>query len=344
MPFWVNIVVSFIAFGITALSGFILIPYLRKIKCGQTILDIGPKWHKGKQGTPTMGGFMFVFGIVAAVLFGYAYLRTKGINSSLEWSDRNGLKLFTGLLMALLFMGVGFLDDYIKVVKKRNLGLKAKQKLLLQILISGGYLFVMNMLGEKSTSVFLPVLGSVNFGVFYYPLMVIFIIFIVNSVNLTDGVDGLCGSVTVIASLSFLMMFVLMENWEYSVYAIAVAGGCLGFLLWNLNPAKVFMGDTGSMFLGGTIVALGFATGYHILLIMTGIIYICESLSVILQVISFKTTGKRIFKMSPIHHHFEMSGWGEYKIVIVFSLITLVVGSISVLYVYQLISDIVTLK
>ncbi|MFA5658439.1 MAG: phospho-N-acetylmuramoyl-pentapeptide-transferase [Oscillospiraceae bacterium] len=344
MPFWVNIIVSFIAFGITALSGLILIPFLRKIKCGQTILDIGPKWHKGKQGTPTMGGFMFIAGITAAVLFGYAYLRTKGINSSVGWTDTASLKLFTGLIMALLFMAVGFLDDYIKVVKKRNLGLRAKQKLLFQVLISGGYLYLMNLLGEKSTSVYLPVIGDVNFGLLYYPLMVLFIIFIVNSVNLTDGIDGLCGSVTVIASLSYLMIFVLLENWEYSVYAIAIAGGCLGFLLWNLNPAKVFMGDTGSMFLGGSIAALGFATGYHIIIITVGIIYVCESLSVILQVISFKTTGKRIFKMSPIHHHFEMSGWGEYKIVIVFSFVTLIAGSLSVFYVYQLISNTIVLK
>ncbi len=339
MPFWINIIVSLIAFGITAISGLFLIPYLRKVKAGQTILEIGPKWHKNKQGTPTMGGFMFIFGILVATVVGFVFLRTYSGNATPVGVDNAGLKLFSGFLMALLFMGVGFLDDYIKVVKKRNLGLKAMQKIIFQILISGGFLLALYLLGETSTSIYFPFIGNVNFGILYYPLMIAFIIFIVNSVNLTDGVDGLCGSVTLVAALAFLMILILMQKWEYGIYAIAVAGGCLGFLLWNLNPAKVFMGDTGSMFLGGSVVAIGFATGYQILIVFVGIIYVAEALSVILQVISFKTTGKRIFKMSPIHHHFEMSGWGEYKIVIVFSLVTFIAGALSVGYVYQLLSN-----
>lgn len=338
MPFWINIIVSCISFGITAISGFFFIPYLRKVKCGQTILDIGPKWHKNKQGTPTMGGFMFVLGILVAIVFGYVFLKTYNYGELLKDKNSVGVKLFAGILMALLYMAVGFLDDYIKVVKKRNLGLRAKQKLVFQILIAGGFLYTMYILGDTSTFVIFPFVGVINFGVFYYPLMIMFIIFMVNSVNLTDGVDGLCSSVTLVASLSMLMMCIALGNWGYAVYSIALAGGCLGFLLWNLNPAKVFMGDTGSMFLGGSIVAIGFATGYHLIIVLVGIIYVVESLSVILQVISFKTTGKRIFKMSPIHHHYEMSGWGEYKIVIVFSSITLIAGIIGAACVYQTIN------
>lgn len=334
MPFWINSIVAVIAFAITAISGFFLIPYLRKVKCGQTILDIGPKWHKNKQGTPTMGGFMFIVGTLIATVTGFVLLRTfYGDINSLD-GDKSGLKLLTGFVMALLFMLVGFIDDYIKVVKKRNLGLRAKQKLAMQILIAGGYLVVLRLLGETSNSIYFPFIGNVNFGIFYIPLMIVFIIFIVNSVNLTDGIDGLCGSVTLVASLSFLMICVTVKNNEYAIYSMALAGGCLGFLLWNLNPAKVFMGDTGSMFLGGSVVAIGFATGYHLLIVLIGIIYIIESMSVVLQVISFKTTGKRIFKMSPIHHHYEMSGWGEYKIVIIFSLITFIAGVIGVLSIY----------
>ncbi len=345
MPFWINTIVAVISFAITALSGFFFIPYLRKVKIGQTILDIGPNWHKSKQGTPTMGGFMFIVGTLIATVTGFVLLRAFYQTSYVHGEqDTAGLKLLTGFMMALLFMLVGFLDDYIKVVKKRNLGLRAMQKVVFQVIIAGGYLYVMRLLGDTSTSVWFPIFGDVNFKIFYYPLMIVFIIFIVNSVNLTDGIDGLCSSVTLVASLAFLMICVLMKNNEFAIFSIALAGGCLGFLMWNLNPAKVFMGDTGSMFLGGAVVAIGFATGYHLLIMLIGLIYVCESLSVVLQVISFKTTGKRIFKMSPIHHHFEMSGWSEYKIVIVFSIITLIVGIIGVVSIYFSTSSLVSVK
>ena len=208
MPFWINTIVAVISFGITAISGFILIPYLRRIKCGQTILDIGPKWHKNKQGTPTMGGFMFIAGTLFATVVGFILLRAYYPKIDNIGIDKGGLKLLAGFAMALLFMLVGFVDDYIKVVKKRNLGLRAKQKLVFQIIIAGAYLFVLNQLGETSNSIYFPVIGNVNFGIFYFPLMILFIIFIVNSVNLTDGVDGLCVSVTLFSSLAFLMFFV----------------------------------------------------------------------------------------------------------------------------------------
>lgn len=334
MPFWINIVVAVVAFVITAASGFVIIPYLHRLKCGQTILDIGPNWHKNKQGTPTMGGFMFILGIIVAVITGYVIVKVKDLNPSGSFDSNEGLKLVAGIVMATLFMLVGFIDDYIKVVKKRNLGLRAMQKVFLQVFISVGYLLTLKLLGETSNSVYIPILGWVDLAFMYIPIMVLFIIFVVNSVNLTDGIDGLCGSVTLVASLVFVMILAFLGNYSYELYSMAVAGGCLGFLFWNLNPAKVFMGDTGSMFLGGIIVTLGFATGYHLLIVLVGIIYMVESLSVILQVTSFKLTGKRIFKMSPIHHHFEMCGWNEYKIVMVFSAVTLLAGIIGILAVY----------
>ncbi len=326
MSFWINVTIAFVAFGITAMSGFIVIPFLRKLKAGQTILDIGPKWHKAKEGTPTMGGFMFVFGTLIALILGYVLLAFKN-----EVGDNGLLKLALGLVMSLLFMFVGFVDDYIKVVKKRNLGLRAKQKLVFQILIALSYLIALYFLDEKNTNIPLPFFGDVNFSYFYFPIMVGFIIFMVNSVNLTDGIDGLCTTVTLVVSLAFGVLFLWMGNTTYTIFTYALAGACFGFLIWNLKPAKVFMGDTGSMFLGGCVVAFAFASKNPLILILIGIIYVCESLSVIIQVISFKSTGKRVFKMSPIHHHFELSKWSEYKIVIVFSLITLI-SSVSTVY------------
>ncbi len=262
MPFWLNIVVSLIAFGLTALSGFVFIPFMKKEKAGQTILDIGPKWHKKKQGTPTMGGIMFIFGVTIAVVFGYFMLKGASTSENNLLSGKAGIKLLVGFVMTFLFMVVGFVDDYIKVIKKRNLGLTAKQKLVFQILISIGFLAALYLIDGKNTKIPLPFFGNVNFGIFYYPIMVLFIIFMVNSVNLNDGIDGLCSSVTLIASLSFATIFLYLQNYTYTVFTFALAGGCLGFLLWNLNPAKVFMVDTGSMFLGGAVVAFSFATGH----------------------------------------------------------------------------------
>lgn len=328
MPFWINLVVVLTALCISALIGVVLIPFLKKLHFGQTILNIGPKWHKSKEGTPIMGGFMFIIGSLIATAVGFflwhSNSKTIGIADNTEM-----LKLLAGIVFALLCSAIGFVDDYIKAIKKRNLGLNSKQKLIFQFLFCAIYLFVLYQLGDKSTSIVFPFIGPVNFGIFYYPIMLLFVTFVVNAVNLTDGVDGLCGSVTTIAALSFTMIAIILGKNEQSIFSIALAGGCVGFLFWNLHPAKVFMGDTGSMFLGGAVVSFAMATRQHLLLILIGIIYIIEALSVVLQVISFKTTGKRIFKMSPIHHHFEMCGWKEYKIVIVFSLITIIAGILS---------------
>lgn len=327
-----------LAFILTSVIGLWLIPVLRKLKYGQTILDIGPVWHKGKQGTPTMGGIMFIIGVVVSTSFGFFVgISTEYVSVS-PVEMINHQKLIAGVIMALAFGFVGFLDDFIKVAKKRNLGLTAKQKTLMQAIICIAYLATMYLLGDTSTSVWFPFIGWWDLGIFYYPLMAVGIYFFVNAVNLTDGVDGLATTVTAVSALVLLIICGLLQYSGVSIFAISLAGSCLGFLVWNFYPAKVFMGDTGSMFLGGCLIAIAFSVGYPLILGLVGIIYICEALSVVLQVISFKTTGKRIFKMSPIHHHFEMCKWSEIKIVTVFSLVALIFGAVGIGAVYLLIS------
>ena len=294
------------AFAVSAVSGKFLIPFLRKIKFGQTIKDIGPVWHKNKQGTPNMGGFMFIIGSAAGILIGYLIYRAGG---GAPLGSVGGVKLFGGLGLALGCGFIGFLDDYIKDVKKQNLGLRAKQKLALQLVVAVAYLAAVYLAGDTSTVVIFPFIGQLDLGIFYYILAVLFILFISNAVNLTDGIDGLAGSVTFVVCLAALVMAGLLQQNGMGLYSAALAGGILGFLIYNFYPAKVFMGDTGSMFLGGSVLALGFGLNLPVLIAVFGIIYVIEALSVILQVISFQTTGKRIFKMSPIHHHFEMCGW-----------------------------------
>ncbi len=327
-----NAIVAVIAFLITWLSGYIIIPYLTKLKFGQTIKEIGPTWHKNKQGTPTMGGIMFIAGICIAAVAGYLTLRLSGA----EISKQETVKFFAGLVFALAFGFVGFVDDYIKVVKKQNLGLTAMQKVVMQVVIAVAYLFTVASVGDTSTIVIFPFLGQLDFGIFYYPIVIVGIIFFVNAVNLTDGVDGLASSVTFVVSIGFMAVCMVMRYQGLELIATAMAAGCLGFLMWNFHPAKVFMGDTGSMFLGGAVVALGLGIGIPVLIFIIGFVYLCEALSVVLQVISFKTTGKRIFKMSPIHHHFEMCKWSEVKIVVVFSLVSFVFAIISVVAVMNI--------
>ena len=269
-----------------------------------------------------MGGFLFIAGVLVAVTVGYLVYMSAGGGEN-EISPVFGTRLFAGVVMALAFAFLGFVDDYIKVVKKRNLGLTAGQKMVMQILIAAIYLIILYLAGDTSTVLRIPFIGSLDLGLFYYPVaLFILIVGTVNAVNLTDGIDGLAGSVTFIASLGFMVIAALLSVYEMQLLAVAVAGAMLGFLVWNFHPAKVFMGDTGSMFLGGLVVAMGFGLGLPFLIAMIGIIYLIETLSVMLQVAYLKLTGKRIFKMSPIHHHFEMSGWGEVKIVSVFSLVT----------------------
>ena len=328
------IITACISLFVTAILGKILIPILRKLKFGQVILDIGPNWHKNKQGTPTMGGLSFAGGIILAIIAGCAMLvSTDG------WLEKNQSQLYkvVGVLtLAIGFGAIGFIDDYVKVVKKQNLGLTAKQKLVLQVLVAVTYLVLNVMSGDGNTIFVIPFLGQIDFGMFYYVVAVFIIIAIVNAVNLTDGVDGLAATVTFFVAVGFMIIASMLSNPVAVVIATALAGGCVGFLFWNFYPAKMFMGDTGSMFLGGMVVGLGFNVGFPFILPIIGVIYLMETLSVVIQVISFKTTGKRVFKMSPIHHHFEMSGYTEIKIVAMFSVITIIGAALSILFINSL--------
>lgn len=319
-----------ISFLVSALMGKWMVPLLRRINFGQTIREVGPKWHKKKNGTPTMGGFLFIIGVfLAAAVCLPLYYGQPSQDPALR--SQSLTKAVGGLLMALGFGLVGFIDDYIKVVKKRNLGLNVKQKLVLQFLVAGAYLLTLSLSGV-GTATYVPFAGSVDLGIWFWILSAIGIVGIVNAVNFTDGIDGLNASVTFFVAVTFMVMAGILQNGGMSIAAAAVAGGCLGFLVWNFNPAKVFMGDTGSLFLGGAVCALGFGVNMPVLIFPVGIVYLCEILSVVLQVVYFKAThGKRIFKMTPIHHHFELCGWSEIKICIVFSAVTLVFGAFSVL-------------
>lgn len=317
------------AFVITAVIGKFLIPFLHKLNFGQTILEIGPKWHKKKQGTPTMGGIMFIIGIILAATAGVTiYSATHGGMDSISYY------VFAGMVFALLNGGIGFIDDYVKVVKKRNLGLTAIQKLVLQFAAAAIYLLLMHLCGDTET-IYIPFSGLVDLGFFYYPLMAVVLVGMINAVNLTDGIDGLDGSITFFAALFLMLIANVIPVESNVIYAAAIAGGCMGFLVWNFHPAKCFMGDTGSLFLGGIICSVAFAMDMHLMLLLVGIMYLIEMISVMLQVSYFKIThGKRIFKMSPIHHHFEMCGWSETKIVCVFSGVTALAGLGALLMVY----------
>ena len=332
-----------IAAVITGLLGYFMVPFLHKIKFGQTIREVGPSWHKNKQGTPTMGGIMFILGAGVAVfaMGGIMFIIGSSVAAviciAFLWLNGGAetqlmfVKVVAGALMAVGFGIVGFLDDYISIKKHRNLGLTEIQKLILQFIIVGAYLLSVALAGGTTETV-IPFLGSVDLGFFYYILAAVFIVGMVNAVNFTDGIDGLNTSVTLVVALVFSVIAMLLNRVGLSLYAAAIVGAMIGFLFWNANPAKVFMGDTGSLFLGGAVCALAFGVNMPILLILIGIIYIVEILSVVLQVTYFKIShGKRIFKMAPIHHHFEMCGWNENKICFVFSGVTLLAGIIGVL-------------
>lgn len=308
------------AFLLSSVIGVWLIPFLHKLHYGQTILDIGPAWHKSKQGTPTMGGIMFIIGSILACAAGWCTIAFSA-QGLVDASSHGTFYLVGGFLMALGFGVIGFLDDYIKVVKKRNLGLKAWQKSAAQLLVAVIYLIAERIFAPNDL-LWIPFAGEFSIGWFYYPLMLFIIIGAVNAVNLTDGVDGLAASVTMVAAMGFMLIAAIQSFTQMDLMAAALAGGCLGFLVWNFHPAKVFMGDTGSMFLGGMVVALAFGLRKPVLLLFIGIVYVVETMSDIIQIGSVKLTGKRVFKMVPIHHHFEMCGWSEVKIVVVFSAVT----------------------
>ena len=306
------VVVSFV---ITVIAGKLLIPALVKLKAGQSIKEIGPTWHMTKQGTPTMGGLMFIIGIGLTIVV-------------LGWKNMMaGSFVHLYVYLFALVLGV-YIDDYQKVKHHHNTGLTALQKFVLQLAAAVAFLCLMRYEGMLSPNLYIPFWNT--HLVLPWTVYLIFAAFVivgtVNAVNITDGLDGLSSSVTVPVGVFFLVMAVVWPGFQQlGVFSGALVGGLLGFLVYNHYPAKVFMGDTGSLFLGGAVAALAFAYDMPLVLILVGIVYICETLSDILQVGYFKLThGKRIFKMAPLHHHFELCGWKEEKIVFVFTAITLV--------------------
>ncbi len=295
----------------------LLIPMLKRLKFGQSIREDGPTWHSGKKGTPTMGGIAMIGGTFLPVMFAY-----------INYGDE---LLLISYLMALSFGFIGFIDDYIKVVKKRNLGLKSKQKIVLQLIACATYLFSVDMVSNVSTSFIVPYFGVViELGLLYYIAVIFIIIGTVNSVNLTDGVDALVTSVSMPVAIFFMAAALFLSFNGLAIYAATLLGALVGFFIYNKYPAKVFMGDTGSFFLGGYVVSMAFLLDMPLILVICGIIYVVEAVSDIIQVGYFKLTkGKRFFKMAPLHHHFEMIGWDEKKIVKVFSAISVVASALS---------------
>ena len=304
-----------VSFAVTAALGRAVIPWLRAMKAGQSIKEIGPVWHKDKEGTPTMGGIMFMAGIAAAVV-------TAGF-PDLSAGRLGGVFV---LLLALIYGLIGFFDDYMKVKHHQNEGLTAAQKFLLQLAAALVVLLLLRNSGYLAPEVYLPFVNrTLPMPFWAYLVFASFVIVgTVNAVNITDGVDGLASSVTVPVALIMMLIALLWGRTELAVLSAALCGGLFGFLLYNHYPAKVFMGDTGSLFLGGAVAGLAFALDIPLALIFMGVIYIAETMSDIIQVTYFKAThGKRIFRMAPLHHHFEMGGWKETKVVRVFSLISL---------------------
>ena len=309
-------ILSFIvAFGVGAIAGQILIPLLHRLKAGQAIREDGPTWHMAKQGTPTMGGLMFILAIAVAVF-------TAGW-PDLMAGNRNHLYVF---LFALVFGIIGFIDDFQKLRHHANEGLTAPQKFLLQLAAAIVFTVLLRNSGYLTHTLYIPFF-NVEFPMPWW-LYMVFAAFVmvgtVNAVNITDGLDGLSSSVTLPVALFFAVMGAVWGGFtQLGVFAGAMFGGLLGFLYYNHYPAKVFMGDTGSLFLGGAIAALAFAYDMPLILLLVGFVYLCETLSDIIQVAYFKAThGKRIFKMAPLHHHFEMCGWNEKKIVAVFTAVS----------------------
>lgn len=306
-----------IALVLSVLLGIFVIPMLRRLKFGQEIREEGPAWHASKSGTPTMGGIIFILSIIVTLVAMFVWTASDGISMG------NTVDLVLVILLSLAFGAIGFIDDYIKVVKKRNLGLTAAQKFSLQFVAALIFATVVAIGGSTGTVIDLP-FTSVDFDLswFYIPFVIFVMLATVNSVNLTDGLDGLATSITIVISIFYMLISTRVGNHAMSLLAAVLCGSLVGFLLFNWKPAKVFMGDTGSLFLGGAVCGLAIMLKQPITLLIVGFVYVMETLSVIMQVTSYKLTGKRIFKMSPIHHHFEMCGWSEVTIVCVFSAVT----------------------
>ena len=294
--------------ALSGLLGYLLLPVLRALKAGQSVREIRPTWHNNKAGTPLMGGLMFIFAVILCLV--------GNLGSMKDYT------VFYVLALSLCFGLVGFLDDFCKVKYKRDLGLTALQKAMLQMAVSAVYLYVLYREGTLTCDIYVPFF---NVTFYVHPLVYIFfamfvMVGCVNAVNLTDGIDGLSSSVTIPVMVFFTAAAYAMGKSDLALLPAALAGGLVAYLFYNFHPAKVFMGDTGSLFMGGVVCAMAFALDMPLVLIFAGFVYIVETLSDIIQVTYFKLThGKRIFKMAPIHHHFEMCGWKEEKIVFVFA-------------------------
>lgn len=303
-----------VAAGVVIMLAPICIPILHRLKFGQSIRAEGPKSHQAKSGTPTMGGIFLIAGIVAGTLI-FA-----------EWN----VEIFLALFILLGHFILGFIDDYLKVVRKHNQGLLARYKLAGQILIVIVTTFVASeLLVDFNPTIWLPVIDvTIDAGKLYLLFMLFVIVGASNAVNLTDGLDGLASGCMAVAASCYAVICMLTGHDELAIFCAAIVGACVGFLKFNFHPAKVFMGDTGSLALGGAFAAVGILSRTEVLLAIVGFVFVCEALSVILQVISFQTTGKRIFRMSPLHHHFELGGWSEIKVVFVFWTVGLIFGVI----------------
>lgn len=298
-----------VAFFISVVLTYVEIPILQNLKAGQNIREEGPKSHQIKAGTPSMGGLAIIAATVITCL-------TSG-----------GMSKDMGVIIAafVLFGLLGFLDDYLKVAKKQNLGLRAWQKLVLQIVIAAAVAAYQSNVSIYGTSVYIPILNQHwDFGIWYIPFVAFVVVAMVNSVNLTDGLDGLASGVTTLVALFFAIVAVNFGINAGGIFNSALAGGCMGFLMFNKNPAKVFMGDTGSLALGGGLAAAAIIMNMELMLPIAGLLFVLEALSVMIQVVSFKTTGKRVFKMAPLHHHFELCGLKETQVVALFWAFTLV--------------------
>jgi phospho-N-acetylmuramoyl-pentapeptide-transferase len=315
--FIIAIVASFV---LTALLARVIIPILKSKKMGQYIKDIGPRWHKSKEGTPTMGGITFIGAILVLALV------------ALLINPKDHVSVLLILLLGVLNGVIGFIDDYQKLIKKNNDGLNEKQKTILQVLAAGMYLFVMRVCGLIDTKLEIPFSNiEIELGIVYYLFAILLIWVMVNSVNITDGIDGLASTVTFFVSIFFAVVSFYFANRATGLVSGLLIGGMIGFLVYNLNPARVFMGDTGSLFLGGVITALAFALNEPLVVVICGLLYIAELATSALQVVVFKLSGrkKRLFKMAPYHHHLEQCGWSENKIVAVFSAITIVLSVVA---------------
>ena len=307
------LVTALVGAVLSGLLGYLLIPMLRALKVGQSIREVGPIWHNYKAGTPMMGGLMFIFASIIVLLCNLPFMQDYSV--------------FYVLILSLCFGFVGFLDDFAKMKKKQNEGLTSIQKFLLQLAVSALFLYIMYRSDAMSTEMYIPFVGI---SIPLHPIVYIFLsMFIMvgcdNAVNITDGVDGLSSSVTLPVMVFFTALAVKQGKYDLALLPASLVGGLIAYLFYNWHPAKVFMGDTGSLFLGGVVCALAFALDMPLILVLVGFVYICETVSVILQVGYFKLThGKRLFKMAPIHHHFEKCGWKEEKIVIVFASVSAV--------------------